>query len=73
LDIFDLRFALDKKKLITETKRNGCYRILEISEEDCKQQDSSWEPTVKYEDVQSLCKYRRPVSLFNKFKIINHD
>lgn len=70
MNVFELIEAASKHKLITEPKRNGQYRILEISKEECKQQDGSWERTVKYENILDLKVYRRPVSMFNKFSVI---
>lgn len=67
MELLDLLSAMKNHRIITETKRGGQYRILEISKEGCKQQDGSWVQTAKYEDISSLISYRRPVNMFQKF------
>lgn len=54
------------EQLITHPK-GGVYRLCDCIEG--KQPDGSWATGYTYQDVDSLTKYWRPVSLFHKFKV----
>lgn len=63
----ELVSARMNEQLITHPKYNGVYRMCEPIEG--KQPDGTWVMGMVYQDVDTLTKYWRPITMFDKFSI----
>lgn len=63
----ELVSARMNEQLITHPKYNGVYRLCEPIEG--KQPDGAWVMGYVYQNVDSLTKYWRPITMFGKFRI----
>lgn len=63
----ELVSARMNEQLITHPKYNGVYRLCEPIEG--KQPDGTWLTGYVYQNVDSLTKYWRPITMFGKFSI----
>ena len=63
----ELVSARMNEQLITHPKYNGVYRLCGPIEG--KQPDGAWVMGMVYQDVDTLIKYWRPITMFGKFSV----